>query len=92
MQNGVRGLMLDTYDFNNDVWLCHSFGGTCYNITAFVRLYYQLNILLSCVLKSKDILVVILILSPDLFFSLFSNQPSMSSKKSRHSLMQIHQK
>nr|CAB3479629.1 unnamed protein product [Digitaria exilis] len=27
--------MLDTYDFNNDVWLCHSFGGTCYNITAF---------------------------------------------------------
>ncbi|KAM3211628.1 hypothetical protein ACQJBY_065022 [Aegilops geniculata] len=27
--------MLDTYDFNNDVWLCHSFGGKCYNITAF---------------------------------------------------------
>lgn len=46
MQNGVRGLMLDTYDFNNDVWLCHSFGGQCYNITAFVRLYYYLlNIL-----------------------------------------------
>uniref|UniRef100_A0A0A9G2J8 Uncharacterized protein n=1 Tax=Arundo donax TaxID=35708 RepID=A0A0A9G2J8_ARUDO len=27
--------MLDTYDFNNDVWLCHSFGGNCYNFTAF---------------------------------------------------------
>ncbi|KAF7012745.1 hypothetical protein CFC21_026903, partial [Triticum aestivum] len=25
--NGVRGLMLDTYDYNNDLWLCHSFGG-----------------------------------------------------------------
>ncbi|XP_058190315.1 PI-PLC X domain-containing protein At5g67130-like isoform X2 [Rhododendron vialii] len=33
--NGVRGLMLDMYDFNNDIWLCHSFGGTCYNYTAF---------------------------------------------------------
>lgn len=35
LQNGVRGLMLDMYDFNNDIWLCHSFGGKCYNITAY---------------------------------------------------------
>ncbi|KAJ4779597.1 PI-PLC X domain-containing protein [Rhynchospora pubera] len=35
LQNGVRGLMLDMYDFNNDVWLCHSYGGVCYNYTAF---------------------------------------------------------
>ncbi|KAL4582267.1 hypothetical protein LXL04_006811 [Taraxacum kok-saghyz] len=35
LQNGVRGLMLDVYDFNNDIWLCHSFGGQCYNITAY---------------------------------------------------------
>lgn len=35
LKNGVRGLMLDTYDFDNDVWLCHSFGEKCYNITAF---------------------------------------------------------
>lgn len=35
LQNGVRGLMLDMYDFNNDIWLCHSFGGQCYNITAY---------------------------------------------------------
>jgi hypothetical protein len=27
--------MLDTYDFQNDVWLCHSTGGTCFNFTAF---------------------------------------------------------
>ncbi|KAL9256012.1 PI-PLC X domain-containing protein [Drosera capensis] len=33
--NGVRGLMLDMYDFQNDIWLCHSFGGQCYNTTAF---------------------------------------------------------
>lgn len=35
LKNGVRGLMLDTYDFDNDVWLCHSFQGKCYNFTAF---------------------------------------------------------
>ncbi|KAF3788279.1 PI-PLC X domain-containing protein [Nymphaea thermarum] len=35
--NGVRALMLDTYDFEGDVWLCHSYGGKCYNFTAFER-------------------------------------------------------
>ncbi|PPS01005.1 hypothetical protein GOBAR_AA19651 [Gossypium barbadense] len=34
-KNGVRGLMLDMYDFQNDIWLCHSFGGQCFNNTAF---------------------------------------------------------
>lgn len=36
MQNGVRGFMLDMYDFQNDIWLCHSAQGQCYNFTAFV--------------------------------------------------------
>ncbi|KAJ4963914.1 hypothetical protein NE237_023853 [Protea cynaroides] len=35
LNNGVRGLMLDMYDYENDIWLCHSFGGNCYNYTAF---------------------------------------------------------
>uniref|UniRef100_A0A2N9F6M0 Phosphatidylinositol-specific phospholipase C X domain-containing protein n=1 Tax=Fagus sylvatica TaxID=28930 RepID=A0A2N9F6M0_FAGSY len=35
LKNGVRGLMLDMYDFDNDIWLCHSFGGKCFNVTAF---------------------------------------------------------
>ncbi|KAK9285763.1 hypothetical protein L1049_024963 [Liquidambar formosana] len=35
LNNGVRGLMLDMYDFENDIWLCHSTGGKCYNFTAF---------------------------------------------------------
>ncbi|KAL8117640.1 PI-PLC X domain-containing protein At5g67130-like [Apium graveolens] len=35
LQNGVRGLMLDMYDFNNDIWLCHSFNGQCLNVTSF---------------------------------------------------------
>ncbi|MFS7947535.1 putative PLC-like phosphodiesterase, TIM beta/alpha-barrel domain superfamily [Helianthus anomalus] len=38
LRNGVRGLMLDMYDFENDIWLCHSFRGQCYNITAFVSI------------------------------------------------------
>lgn len=24
------------YDFTDDIWLCHSFGGKCLNVTAFV--------------------------------------------------------
>lgn len=28
--------MLDMYDFRNDIWLCHSYGGACQNFTAFV--------------------------------------------------------
>jgi hypothetical protein len=43
-QNGVRGLMPDMYDFRNDIWLCHSYGGICHsyggicqNFTAFVK-------------------------------------------------------
>ncbi|KAI4327443.1 hypothetical protein L6164_019903 [Bauhinia variegata] len=35
LNNGVRGLMLDMYDFLNDIWLCHSAQGQCYNFTAF---------------------------------------------------------
>ncbi|KAL3525679.1 hypothetical protein ACH5RR_014051 [Cinchona calisaya] len=35
LRNGVRGLMLDMYDFEDDIWLCHSFRGQCYNFTAF---------------------------------------------------------
>ncbi|KMZ61668.1 PLC-like phosphodiesterases superfamily protein [Zostera marina] len=33
--NGVRGFMLDMYDFEDDIWLCHSLQGHCYNFTAF---------------------------------------------------------
>ncbi|KAJ8764226.1 hypothetical protein K2173_005966 [Erythroxylum novogranatense] len=35
LMNGVRGLMLDMYDFLGDIWLCHSFRGQCFNFTAF---------------------------------------------------------
>ncbi|CAL0314717.1 unnamed protein product [Lupinus luteus] len=35
LNNGARALMLDTYDFKEDVWLCHSFGGKCYDFTAY---------------------------------------------------------
>lgn len=28
--------MLDMYDFEGDIWLCHSFRGQCFNFTAFV--------------------------------------------------------
>jgi hypothetical protein len=42
LQNGVRALMLDTYDFKGDVWLCHSSGGKCNDFTAFVSTYYRI--------------------------------------------------
>ncbi|KAG6494099.1 hypothetical protein ZIOFF_049118 [Zingiber officinale] len=52
LMNGVRGLMLDMYDYENDIWLCHSFGGNCYNFTAFqpainvlkeIQMFLQVN-------------------------------------------------
>ncbi|XP_066346694.1 PI-PLC X domain-containing protein At5g67130-like [Miscanthus floridulus] len=36
LKNGVRGLMLDAYDFNGAVWFCHSFHGRCLPFTAYV--------------------------------------------------------
>ncbi|KAF9603943.1 hypothetical protein IFM89_039163 [Coptis chinensis] len=35
LNNGARALMLDTYDFEGDIWLCHSNGGKCNIFTAF---------------------------------------------------------
>lgn len=35
-QSGVRALMLDTYDYEGDVWLCHSFDEKCFEFTKFV--------------------------------------------------------
>uniref|UniRef100_A0ACD5WP23 Uncharacterized protein n=1 Tax=Avena sativa TaxID=4498 RepID=A0ACD5WP23_AVESA len=35
LNNGVRALMLDVYDFRGEVWLCHSKGGKCFDFTAF---------------------------------------------------------
>ncbi|KAJ8751641.1 hypothetical protein K2173_025797 [Erythroxylum novogranatense] len=35
LNNGARALMLDTYDFQGDVWLCHSSNGKCHDYTAF---------------------------------------------------------
>ncbi|KAL4360442.1 hypothetical protein GQ457_04G010770 [Hibiscus cannabinus] len=35
LNNGVRALMLDTYEFRGVIWLCHSFGGKCHDYTAF---------------------------------------------------------
>jgi hypothetical protein len=41
--------MLDTYDFDGDVWLCHSFGGKCHDFTAFVCKSRLLSLYLSFV-------------------------------------------
>ncbi|KAL6143639.1 hypothetical protein ACLB2K_054334 [Fragaria x ananassa] len=43
LNNGVRALMLDTYDFDDDVWLCHSFKGKCHDYTAFEPALDTLN-------------------------------------------------
>ncbi|XP_018467841.1 PI-PLC X domain-containing protein At5g67130 isoform X1 [Raphanus sativus] len=59
--NGVRGFMLDMYDFENDVWLCHSFDGTCFNFTAFqpaVNVLREIQVFLE---NNKDEVVTIII-------------------------------
>ncbi|KAK2636024.1 hypothetical protein Ddye_030816 [Dipteronia dyeriana] len=35
LNNGVRALTLDVYDFKDDIWLCHSFDRKCFDFTAF---------------------------------------------------------
>ncbi|CAA0828344.1 PLC-like phosphodiesterases superfamily protein [Striga hermonthica] len=35
LNNGVRGLMLDVYDYKGDIWLCHSLKGKCHDTTKF---------------------------------------------------------
>ncbi|KAG0591483.1 hypothetical protein M758_1G175400 [Ceratodon purpureus] len=35
LNKGVRGLMLDIYELNGDIWLCHSVYRQCYDFTAF---------------------------------------------------------
>ncbi|KAG7654184.1 PLC-like phosphodiesterase TIM beta/alpha-barrel domain superfamily [Arabidopsis suecica] len=37
LNSGVRALMLDTYDYEGDVWLCHSFDEQCFEFTKFNR-------------------------------------------------------
>ncbi|XP_061978295.1 PI-PLC X domain-containing protein At5g67130-like isoform X2 [Populus nigra] len=54
LNNGARALMLDTYDFRGDVWLCHSFKGKCHDYTAFVWTFYSLLI------KFSEIVTIIL--------------------------------
>lgn len=51
MQNGVRGFMLDMYDFENDIWLCHSTGGQCYNVTSFVSLSISARLEITVIIK-----------------------------------------
>lgn len=45
--------MLDMYDFENDIWLCHSFGGRCYNYTAFVSATLMCSSLSVCCLYDR---------------------------------------
>ena len=56
MQNGVRALMLDTYDFKGDVWLCHSNGGKCNDFTAFVSILKMLD---SCRMLTEGVQIAV---------------------------------
>ncbi|KAL1202852.1 PI-PLC X domain-containing protein [Cardamine amara subsp. amara] len=59
--NGVRGFMLDMYDFQNDIWLCHSYGGNCFNYTAFqpaVNILKEFQVFLE---KNNDAVVTLIL-------------------------------
>ncbi|KAM3695047.1 hypothetical protein ACJW31_07G101300 [Castanea mollissima] len=58
LQNGVRGLMLDTYDFKDDIWLCH---GQCSDFTAFqpvINVLQEIKIFLEA--NPSEIITIIL--------------------------------
>lgn len=64
--------MLDMYDFNNDIWLCHSFNGNCFNVTAFVSPSSTLIWSHSFLLLIESLVVFIY------FFILFLQQPAIN--------------
>ncbi|KAJ6986374.1 hypothetical protein NC653_024072 [Populus alba x Populus x berolinensis] len=55
LNDGIRGLTLDMYAFQNDIWLCHSFGGNCYNIAAFQPAINVLKEINSSISRSQPI-------------------------------------
>ncbi|CAF2216965.1 BnaA08g02520D [Brassica napus] len=61
LANGVRGFMLDMYDFENDIWLCHSFDETCFNFTAFQPAVNVLREIQGFLENNKDEVVTIII-------------------------------
>ncbi|CAI9758816.1 unnamed protein product [Fraxinus pennsylvanica] len=61
LTNGVRGLMLDMYDFENDIWLCHSFRGQCYNFTSFEPAINTLNEVEAFMTKNPSEIITIII-------------------------------
>jgi hypothetical protein len=61
LKNGVRALMLDTYDFRGDVWLCHSNGGKCYDTTAFEPLIDTLKEIEAFLLANPTEIVTIIL-------------------------------
>lgn len=64
--------MLDMYDFNNDIWLCHSFNGNCFNVTAFVSPSSTLIWSHSFLLLIESLIVFIY------FLILFLQQPAIN--------------
>ncbi|KAF9602800.1 hypothetical protein IFM89_031569 [Coptis chinensis] len=53
--------MLDMYDFQNDIWLCHSFGGHCLNNTAFkpaIKVLKEIQVFLSA--NPSEIVTIII--------------------------------
>ncbi|KAK7309208.1 hypothetical protein RJT34_05748 [Clitoria ternatea] len=61
LKNGVRGFMLDMYDFLNDIWLCHSAEGKCYNFTAFQPAINVLKAIASFLSSNPSEIVTIII-------------------------------
>lgn len=61
LNNGVRALMLDVYDFRDDIWLCHSLGGTCYDLTAFEPAIYTLREVEAFLLRNPSEIVTLIL-------------------------------
>ncbi|XP_039796759.1 PI-PLC X domain-containing protein At5g67130-like [Panicum virgatum] len=61
LNNGVRALMLDVYDFRDDIWLCHSLGGTCYDLTAFEPAIHTLREVEAFLLRNPSEIVTLIL-------------------------------
>ncbi|XP_050238804.1 PI-PLC X domain-containing protein At5g67130 isoform X2 [Mercurialis annua] len=81
LTNGVRALMLDTYDFKGDVWLCHSYEGKCHDFTAYepaIDTFKEIEVFLSA--NPSEIVTLILedyVEAPNGLTTVFTNSGLM---------------
>ncbi|CAN8312156.1 unnamed protein product [Cochlearia groenlandica] len=61
LNSGVRAFMLDTYDYQGAVWLCHSFDQKCFEFTKFNRAIYTFEVIFGFLTSNPSEIVTLIL-------------------------------